>query len=105
MKKEKKEEKKKKKRTRFVKLIRRVRERIRIYLGRRRSSKYIRKRLLNIFDLSIMLDVPVPTLYRWVHEKRLPSVKLTKSALHFDPEEIERWIQNKKVNESKYWKN
>lgn len=103
-KKKEKEEKKKKKRTRFVRFIRRTQNRMRLRVRRRLASKYTKRRLLNIYELSVMLDIPVPTLYNWVHEKRLPTVKLVKNLLRFAPEEIERWIQSKKVRESEYWR-
>ncbi len=103
MKKEKQEEKKKKKRTKFVRFIRRTKNRIRIRFRRHRASKYTKRRLLDVYELSVMLAIPVPTLYNWVHEKRLPTVKLAKNLLRFAPEEIERWIESRKVNESEYW--
>lgn len=104
MKKDKLPKKRKIKKAWLVRFIRRGRKRMRIAFRRYLASRCTRKRLLNIYEVSVLLNVPVPTLYRWVHEKRLPTVKLAKNSLHFAPEEIERWIESKKVKESEYWR-
>lgn len=54
-------------------------------------------KLLNINELSNLLQVSVPTLYRWVHEKKIPHVKLG-SKLRFTSEDIETFVSKNSVS-------
>ena len=38
------------------------------------------------------LDLPVGTLYAWVHEKKIPHVRLGKRTVRFDQDELARWV-------------
>jgi excisionase family DNA binding protein len=48
--------------------------------------------LICITELARGLSLPKGTLYNWVHQRRIPFVKLGR-ALRFDPTEIQRVIQ------------
>lgn len=54
-------------------------------------------KLLNINELSTLLQVSVPTLYRWVHEKKIPHVKLG-GKLRFAAEDIETFVLKNSVS-------
>lgn len=61
------------------------------------QNKEIKKRLINISELSLLLGLSVNTIYTWVSQKRIPYVKcgrLTK----FDVREIDKWIEGNSVN-------
>ena len=51
---------------------------------------------VSIQELSQWLNIPVPTLYDWVHRKRIPFIKLGR-LLRFDREAIRKWIFEKSV--------
>lgn len=53
-------------------------------------------KLLNINELSTLLQVSVPTLYRWVHQKKIPYVKLG-GKLRFAPEDITNFISKNSI--------
>lgn len=38
------------------------------------------------------LDLPVGTLYAWVHEKKIPHVRLGPRTVRFDLDELVRWV-------------
>lgn len=48
--------------------------------------------LLTIDELAAWLKLPKGTLYNWVHERRLPFVKVG-PRVRFDPVEIRRWLE------------
>ena len=62
----------------------------------------MKKILINIKELSESLGVSDKTLYGWVHQKRIPFVKVG-GLLRFDMKDIEKWIQKNKVQPSKWW--
>lgn len=49
------------------------------------------KNLLNINQAAEILNLKVPTLYRWVHERKIPFVKMG-NKLRFKQEEITEFI-------------
>jgi excisionase family DNA binding protein len=51
-----------------------------------------RKRLLNIKEGALLLHISENTLRQWVHQRRVPSVKLGK-AVRFDPEDLQKFIE------------
>lgn len=60
------------------------------------QNKEIKKRLINISELSLLLGLSTNTIYTWVSQKRIPYVKcgrLTK----FDVREIDKWIEGNSV--------
>ena len=46
---------------------------------------------MTIKQLSEYLNIPVPTLYDWVHQKRIPYYKLGKM-IRFDVYEVSQWL-------------
>ena len=50
--------------------------------------------LLTIEDLSARLKVSVSTIYGWIHDGRVPYVKLGRM-VRFEPAAIENWIRAK----------
>lgn len=61
-----------------------------------KQNKEIKKRLINISELSLLLGLSVNTIYTWVSQRRIPYVKcgrLTK----FDVKEIDKWIEGNSV--------
>lgn len=57
------------------------------------------KRLLNIDELAVYINVKKNTLYCWVSQRRVPFVKvghLTK----FDKKAIDRWLEENSVKEN-----
>ncbi len=49
-------------------------------------------RLLSVDQAAELLNVKRQTLYNWVHQKRIPHVKLSRSVLRFDEGEVRRWL-------------
>ncbi len=54
-------------------------------------------KLYEINQLSALLQVSVPTLYRWVHQKKIPYIKLG-GKLRFDVEAINNYILQNSVS-------
>ena len=54
------------------------------------------QRLIEIDELSAMLGVSKNTLYDWCAVKKIPHIKLGKF-LRFNVDEIEAWLQSKRV--------
>lgn len=50
------------------------------------------KKLLTINQLAEKLSYSVGHLYNLVNRGEIPCVKLSRKALRFDPDEIDRWI-------------
>jgi excisionase family DNA binding protein len=47
---------------------------------------------LNIKEGALLLHISENTLRQWVHQRRVPSVKLGK-AVRFDPEDLQKFIE------------
>ena len=52
--------------------------------------------MLNVHELSKELEISKSGIYQWVSQRRIPFVKMGRS-LRFDSEEIEKWVEAKKV--------
>jgi excisionase family DNA binding protein len=50
------------------------------------------KRLLNVKEGAEVLNVSEHTLRQWIHQRRVPVVKLGK-AVRFDPEDLQKFIE------------
>jgi excisionase family DNA binding protein len=61
------------------------------------------KLLIDIRELSKLLGISEKTLYAWVHQRKIPFIKIG-GLLKFDSHDIQKWIQKKKVEPSKLWK-
>jgi excisionase family DNA binding protein len=53
-------------------------------------------KLLDIIQLAEMLNIKKKTIYEWVRQRKIPYIKLG-GLIRFDPEEIEKWVESKKV--------
>jgi len=60
-------------------------------------------KLLDVSQLSAMLNVKKKTIYDWVHKGKIPYLKLG-GLLRFDPTDIDQWLKKKK-HKKKSWKN
>ncbi len=54
------------------------------------------KRFLTVEELSEYLGTPMPTLYTWTHQKKIPHLKLGRT-LRFDRLEIDGWLESRRV--------
>lgn len=52
-------------------------------------------KLLNIIQLSEVINVKKKTIYDWTHRRLIPHVKMGR-LLRFDPGEIEKWVKHSK---------
>jgi len=59
----------------------------------------IQKRLLNVKELSHYLSMPVPTVYTYVHSRRIPKEAVVKvgRALRFEKDAIDKWINDQRA--------
>ncbi len=54
------------------------------------------KELLNVKEAASFLKIKVPTIYRYVCDKRIPHIKIGSRTM-FDPEDLKKWIEDRKV--------
>jgi len=59
----------------------------------------MKRRLIDVRELSEWLGVATGTLYNWVSYGRLPHTKLGR-CLRFDPDEIDKWLDRAKLVEA-----
>lgn len=62
-----------------------------------------KKRFLSVKELAEYLGIKHPTIYSWVSMKRIPYVKMGGRVM-FDLRDIEKWIQERKVEVHKIWR-
>lgn len=56
----------------------------------------MQKKLLDIKELAEYSGISVSTIYDWVNQRRIPYVKIS-NLVRFDLEEINKWIEEKRV--------
>ena len=56
-----------------------------------------RKALIGIDEISDRLGVRPKTIYAWIHLRQIPHVKVGR-LVKFDTEDVERWIEARKVS-------
>lgn len=56
--------------------------------------------LLNINQLSQLLNIKQKTIYDWVHKEKIPYYKM-EGLLRFNEDEILQWLKSKKHNPRK----
>ena len=44
-----------------------------------------------------LLGVPVGTLYAWVHQKRVPHIRISGRLVRFDRTELVSWLEGRRV--------
>lgn len=59
--------------------------------------------LIDIKSLSKMLSISKFTIYTWVSEEKIPHIKINGRLVRFDPEEIEKWINEQRVQPNEVW--
>jgi excisionase family DNA binding protein len=57
--------------------------------------------LINYKKCAELLDVPLSTLYSMVCRKRIPFIRLSGRSVRFDVEEIQRWLDERRIEERK----
>lgn len=55
------------------------------------------KRLLSYTELAELTGIPRGTLSRWVSEGKVPHLRFGTRSVRFDPDEIERWLDEHRV--------
>ena len=60
--------------------------------------------LMNVKQLAKFLGVSVNTIYSWVHQKRIPYIKVGR-LVRFDSQDLDNWFAKNKVGVSEYWLN
>lgn len=55
-------------------------------------------KLIGYRDAAALLGVEVSTLYNWVSERRIPHRRFTRRTVRFDLEELERWLDERRVD-------
>ena len=50
-------------------------------------------KLLNVSELSLILNIKVKTIYDWTHKGLIPYIKLG-HLVRFDPDVISKWIRS-----------
>jgi len=58
----------------------------------------MKERLLTAREAADLLRIHLVTLYSWVSEGKIPSIKLGRKRL-FDPAELKRWLETQTVRE------
>jgi len=54
------------------------------------------RQLITIKDASLFTGVPVPTLYKWVGQRKIPHVKMGR-LVKFDLAKLDEWIKQQTV--------
>ncbi len=49
--------------------------------------------LITYSEAAVLLAVPVGTLYAWVHEQRIPHVRMGQRTVRFDKDALTQWIK------------
>ena len=57
-------------------------------------------KLLNINELAEYLGIKISTVYSWVNQRKIPYIKVGR-LVKFDQVDIDKWIAEQKVAESK----
>jgi excisionase family DNA binding protein len=55
------------------------------------------KKLLSVAETAELLNVKKSTIYAWIHERRLPFIRVGRLP-RFRPEAIEQWLENNTVD-------
>jgi excisionase family DNA binding protein len=53
--------------------------------------------MLNVHELSKELGISESGIYQWISQRKIPFVKIGRT-VRFDPEEISKWLSEKKIN-------
>ena len=53
-------------------------------------------KLITYQKAAALLDLPVGTLYAWVHQKRVPHLRLGPRTVRFDEDELRAWVAERR---------
>ncbi len=53
-------------------------------------------RLIDIQEAAHMTGISVPTLYKWVNQRKIPHIKMGR-LVKFDPVKLDEWIKQQTV--------
>ena len=57
------------------------------------------EKLIGIKEAAELLDTTPATLYTWVHQRRVPFIKLGGTSVKFKPSQLERWSDRQQQEE------
>jgi excisionase family DNA binding protein len=66
-------------------------------MGRVAAASGVVPQLLSVPELAKLLQVPVPTIYRWRHRGEGPEPIRVGRHLRFDPADVKAWLENRKA--------
>ncbi len=55
-------------------------------------------KLMTYAETADRLSVPVGTLYAWVHERKIPHIRLSARTVRFEASEIQAWLSRRRVS-------
>jgi excisionase family DNA binding protein len=58
----------------------------------------MKNKLLTVKEASAILNISTPTLYRYISARAIPYLKLGTGAIRFDPDDLENWISQQRVD-------
>ena len=58
------------------------------------------EKLLDISEVSDIIGVQINTLYSWIHQKRIPYIKIGR-LVKFKPSDIDAWLKEKSIHANK----
>ena len=57
------------------------------------------RRFLTYTQAAKLLGIPKGTLYAWVHERRIPHIRLSGRMVRFDEAELLAWMDRRRVSD------
>ncbi len=54
-------------------------------------------KLLGYEEAASLLGVKKGTMYAWVHQNRVPHIRLSQRCVRFDRAELEAWVEERRV--------
>jgi excisionase family DNA binding protein len=58
-------------------------------------------KLIGYKEIAEMMGMPIGTIYAWVCRKEIPHIRISAKLVRFDLDEIQKWIEEKRVSEEK----
>ena len=59
------------------------------------------EKLLDISEVSDTIGVQINTLYSWIHQKKIPYIKIGR-LVKFKPSDIDEWLKENSIHTKKY---
>ena len=54
-------------------------------------------KLITYTQAAALLNLPLGTLYAWVHQKRVPHIRLGPRTVRFDESELRSWVETRRA--------